>query len=110
MSERDLVLLFVDVLNRTQGDREPILISDLQALIREAARAGIDVGNLSSVTPTMLFHYLRQLVEDELARRSYDGYVVTDDGRTRANELRAGAAASIGGVEQAAELAYARVA
>jgi hypothetical protein len=87
MSDRDLVLLFVDALN-TQGDRNPILISDLQAQIREANQLHIDVADLERLGATMLFHLLRQLVEVGLVERKYDGYLVTEAGRASAEELR----------------------
>lgn len=111
MTERDVVLLFVDALNRAQGgDRNPILIADLQAQILEARRSDVDVANLNLFSPTMLFHLLRQLVEDGLVARQYDGYVVTETGRARADELRQEARAQVDAMQQAAERAFERIA
>jgi DNA-binding HxlR family transcriptional regulator len=110
MSERDVVLLFVDALNRAAGEATPILISDLRAQLLEASRRNFDVNELDRSSPTMLFHLLRQLVEDGLVDRNYTGYVLTQDGRASAAALRARDVQDVEALEQAARSALERVA
>jgi hypothetical protein len=109
VSDRDVVLVFVDALNRVQaGDETPILIPDLQAHIREASYRKFDVADLGTTTPTLLFHLLRQLVEEGLVARGPTGYLVTDVGRNEVERLRAAAADQIDNVDEAAASAFER--
>ena len=110
LSDRDVVLLFVDALNRVGEAETPILISDLQAQILEAGRRDFDVSALAGTRPTVLFHLLQQLVEDDLLARTPTGYVVTEKGRQAVDPIRAQTRGELSRVDDAAAHAVARTA
>jgi hypothetical protein len=108
MNQHDILLLLVDALNGDEGTA--ILVPDLRAQILDLHRSGEDIASLESLAPEELFQLLRQLVAEDLVDRDERGYVISEAGRERADELRAAIDGLADRIADAAQRALVRAA
>lgn len=106
MSQKDMTMILLDAL--TGEENVPIIVSDLRAEILEARQRRVPLCGLDELDKTDLFTLLTVLRTDGLVERRPEGYVVSENGRTRARELREHQP-HLGQLAEAAKAALARV-
>jgi hypothetical protein len=83
--ERDAYLLILKALLDRNPD--PVLISDIRAILNEVTQSQPDLRSLRLVDSTSLFHLLRRWAAEGLVALSPKGYSVTQLGEREADSF-----------------------